>query len=113
MAMRRVNDNDEAARKYLKVFVGGLPMGTNDRTVGGHFSRYGHVEHIQVLPPKEEEKKSAYAFVTFKYAADADAAILDPQNFPGASRPLTMGFAQPRRREKDEQAKAESQLCEA
>lgn len=86
--------DDEAVRNGLKVFVGGLPERTPEHAVGQHFSKYGHVENVTVCPPKEGEvKKAPYAFVTFRFAADADCAVVDSQNFPGASRPLAMSFA--------------------
>lgn len=98
--------DDEAVRNGLKVFVGGLPDRTPEQAVGQHFSRYGHVESVLVCPPKEGEKKAPYAFaagrrgrkggageVTFRFAADADCAVVDTQNFPGATRPLAMSFA--------------------
>jgi len=87
--------DDEAVRNGLKVFVGGLPERTPEHAVGQHFSKYGHVETVTVCPPKEgaEVKKAPYAFVTFRFAADADCAVVDSQNFPGANRPLAMSFA--------------------
>jgi len=87
--------DDEAVRNGLKVFVGGLPDQAQEQALGQHFAKYGHVESVVVCPPKEgaEVKKSPYAFVTFRFAADADCAVVDPQNFPGATKPLTMSFA--------------------
>lgn len=101
-------DEEQAVRKHLKVFVGGLPSTASERQVGTHFARYGHVAAASVVPPKENEaKKSPYAFVTFKFAADADCAVVDTQQFPGATRPLAMGFATPRRKDAQEaQSKA-------
>merc|ERR1719262_2002782 len=62
-----------------------------------------------VQPKDKESKKSPYAFVTFKFAADADAAVVDTQHFPGASRPLAMGFATPRRKDaQDQENKADA-----
>mmetsp|Transcript_4450 Transcript_4450/g.11884 ORF Transcript_4450/g.11884 Transcript_4450/m.11884 type:complete len:545 (-) Transcript_4450:237-1871(-) len=111
------NDDDQSVRKHLKVFAGGLPGSASEHAVGSHFSRYGHVSSVSVVPPKEGEgKKSPYAFVTFKFAADADCSVVDSQHFPGASRPLAMGFATPRRKDAQEaQSKAgllsESEPC--
>eukprot|EP00419_Tripos_fusus_P050289 CAMPEP_0172813532 /NCGR_PEP_ID=MMETSP1075-20121228/10716_1 /TAXON_ID=2916 /ORGANISM="Ceratium fusus, Strain PA161109" /LENGTH=505 /DNA_ID=CAMNT_0013653245 /DNA_START=30 /DNA_END=1545 /DNA_ORIENTATION=+ len=96
-------DDDQSVRKHLKVFAGGLPSNTTEHSVGAHFTRYGHVQSVSVVPPKENEaKKSQYAFVTFKFAADADCAVVDTQHFPGASRQLAMGFATPRRKDAEE-----------
>lgn len=102
--MGRFND-DEAVRKNLKVFVGGLPPGATDGQVGGHFARYGQVINVS-LPPGDKP----YAFVTFKFAADADCSVVDPQErFPGASRALQMGFA--RRKDDAKSASAEGDPC--
>eukprot|EP00927_Polykrikos_kofoidii_P071572 TRINITY_DN67830_c0_g1_i1.p1 TRINITY_DN67830_c0_g1~~TRINITY_DN67830_c0_g1_i1.p1 ORF type:complete len:521 (-),score=68.15 TRINITY_DN67830_c0_g1_i1:377-1837(-) len=110
-------DEEQAVRKHLKVFVGGLPSNASESQVGTHFARYGHVAAASIVPPKEgEPKKSPYAFVTFKFAADADCAVVDTQSFPGATRPLAMGFATPRRKHAQEaQSKAgllgENDMC--
>eukprot|EP00971_Amphidinium_carterae_P305017 6061012-Amphidinium_carterae.1 len=84
---------DEAAKKHLKVFCGGLPSSATEREVGTHMAKYGQVVAVSIPPPKEGEKRGAYAFVTFKLAADADCSVVDAPTFPGASRPLAMGFA--------------------
>lgn len=98
----RNNDEDLAARKHLKVFAGGLPSGTPEHVVGGHFGRYGHIVSVNVCPPKEgDNKKAPYAFITYKFAADADCATVDVQPFPGSSRSLAMGFATPRRKDSE------------
>jgi len=101
-------DDDQSVRKHLKVFVGGLPTGASEHQVGTHFARFGHVVSVSVVPPKEGDgKKALYAFVTFKFAADADCSVVDTQHFPGVTRPLAMGFATPRRKDAQEaQSKA-------
>eukprot|EP00929_Paragymnodinium_shiwhaense_P032313 TRINITY_DN17933_c0_g1_i1.p1 TRINITY_DN17933_c0_g1~~TRINITY_DN17933_c0_g1_i1.p1 ORF type:complete len:538 (+),score=59.18 TRINITY_DN17933_c0_g1_i1:111-1724(+) len=97
-------DEELAVRKSLKVFVGGLPEGCNDRELGRHFDRYGQVTQCNVISPKDSDgKKAPYAFVTYKFAADADCAVVDVQNFPGSSRPLAMGFAQPKKKAAQEE----------
>lgn len=107
------HDDDLAARRHLKVFVGGLPSDASERAVADHFGRYGHTVNVSVVGPKEgEAKKSPYAFITYKFAADADAAVVDIQNFPGTGRPLAMGFASARRKEGDPKvALCESDPC--
>ncbi|CAE8592018.1 unnamed protein product, partial [Polarella glacialis] len=104
--------DDQAVSKYLKVFAGGLPAQTAESAVGHHFARYGHIVHCNVCPPKDgDAKKAPYSFVTYKFAADADCAVVDSQHFPGVQRPLAMGFATPRRKDADE--KKESLLCDS
>lgn len=101
--MGRGADDDQCVRKHLKAFVGGLPNSTTESSVGQHFARYGQIVAVSVVPPKEGDgKKAPYAFVTFKFAADADAAVVDTQVFPGCARPLAMGFATPRRKDAQE-----------
>jgi len=108
--MRNKNYEDDInVKKNLKVFVGGLPDNAPEHQVGQHFARYGHVSTCDVCQPKDgDAKKQPYAFVTFKFAADADCAIVDVQHFPGVSRPLAMGFATPK---KKEDKAVESLLC--
>eukprot|EP00437_Effrenium_voratum_P025317 CAMPEP_0181402544 /NCGR_PEP_ID=MMETSP1110-20121109/3230_1 /TAXON_ID=174948 /ORGANISM="Symbiodinium sp., Strain CCMP421" /LENGTH=352 /DNA_ID=CAMNT_0023524767 /DNA_START=41 /DNA_END=1095 /DNA_ORIENTATION=- len=110
----RFREDDLAVRKHLKVFVGGLPDKTDDREVGQHFARYGHIVHCNVCPPKDGEKnKAPYAFVTFKFAADADCAVVDTQHFPGVQRQLAMGFATPRKKDADDiQQKQDAMLSD-
>ena len=45
-----------------------------------------------------EKNKAPYAFVTFRFAADADCSVVDTQHFPGVQRQLAMGFATPRKK---------------
>jgi len=106
-------DHDLAVRKRLKVFVGGLPVGTTENQVGQHFSRYGQVMAVSVLLPKEgESKRAPYAFVTFKFATDADCAVVDVHHFPGASKPLATGFASQRRKDQQDSNAANGMLGE-
>eukprot|EP00929_Paragymnodinium_shiwhaense_P089685 TRINITY_DN4983_c0_g1_i2.p1 TRINITY_DN4983_c0_g1~~TRINITY_DN4983_c0_g1_i2.p1 ORF type:complete len:320 (-),score=72.45 TRINITY_DN4983_c0_g1_i2:532-1491(-) len=95
--------DDDAVAKHLKVFVGGLPSNASERQVEDHFARYGHIYTVTIVAPKDSDKQH-YAFVTFKFAADADCAVVDQQDFRGASRQLAMGFATPKRK-KDEDSK--------
>mmetsp|Transcript_54570 Transcript_54570/g.130186 ORF Transcript_54570/g.130186 Transcript_54570/m.130186 type:complete len:442 (-) Transcript_54570:19-1344(-) len=106
----RRHAEDEASRKHLKVFCGGLPSNATEQQVGGHFAKYGQVLHVNIPPPKEGEKKGLYAFVTFKLAADADCSVVDSQTFPGAPRPLAMGFATPRRKDANSAKEKAEQL---
>mmetsp|Transcript_116537 Transcript_116537/g.163854 ORF Transcript_116537/g.163854 Transcript_116537/m.163854 type:complete len:382 (+) Transcript_116537:72-1217(+) len=111
----RHREDELAVRKHLKVFVGGLPDKADEREVEQHFTKYGHVVHCNVCPPKDGEKnKAPYAFVTFRFAADADCAVVDRQDFPGVQRQLAMGFATPRKKDTDEEKqKQDSMLSEA
>jgi len=97
-------DDEQAVRKHLKVFVGSLPPSATEPQVGRHFSKYGLVLSASVVSPRDADKSRApYAFVTFKFAADADASVVDTESsFPGAARPVTMGFATPRRKNAQE-----------
>ncbi|CAE7705283.1 HRP1 [Symbiodinium pilosum] len=100
----RHKEDELAVRKHLKVFVGGLPDKVEEREVEQHFAKYGHVVHCNVCPPKDGEKnKAPYAFVSFRFAADADCAVVDRQDFPGVQRQLAMGFATPRKKDNDEE----------
>lgn len=105
--------DEEVVKKHLKVFVGGLPNTARQDDVGHHFAKYGHVVSCSVVDPKDNDaKKAPYAFVTYRFAADADCAVVDVQHFPGVSRPLAMGFATPRRKDSQDRQSKESQLSE-
>lgn len=88
-------DDELAVSKHLKVFVGSLPSDAREDELGRHFAKYGQVLHCSVH--NGDKKGGAYGFTTFKFAADADCAVVDPQHFPGCQRPLTMGFATPKK----------------
>jgi len=89
-------DDDTAIRKYLKVFIGALPNDAKEEEVGRHFSKYGHIYQVSVHHGKD---KAPYAFATFKFAADADCAVVDTQHYPGCQKPLNMNFATPRNKD--------------
>lgn len=112
--MGKHTEDDVNVKKHLKVFAGGLPTGQSETAVQGHFSKYGHIVHCNVCPPKEgDSKKAPYAFITYKFAADADCAVVDIQHYPGVSRALAMGFATPRRKDADDVKKNEGLLGDA
>lgn len=103
--------DDFTVQKHLKVFVGGLPPGALESHVGHHFARYGHILKVTMVPAKDgDAKRTTYAFVTYKFAADADCAVVDPQPFPGSSKALTMGFATPKRKDEAEEERRKSLL---
>lgn len=108
-------DDEQAVRKHLKVFVGSLPPTATEPQVGHHFARYGQVLSAQIVAPRDSDRsRGPYAFCTFKFAADADCAVVDPQHFPGAQRPLTMGFAAPRNKDpndKKDDPQGDLDLC--
>lgn len=108
MAKRKLGGDDIYVRKNLKVFAGGLPDRTPEHHIGTHFAKYGHVVECDVCEPKDgDSKKAPYAFVTFKYAADADCAVVDTQHYPGVQRSLQMGFATPKRKQQADDSDAD------
>lgn len=81
--------------RRLKIFASGLPYWASDDQVLHHFQRYGQTAEFNLVrPPPKGGKggidKGPYAFVTFKFAADVDAAMLDGSAFPGCPTPLLM-----------------------
>lgn len=92
-------DDDTAIKKHLKVFVGSLPPDAQEGDVGRHFAKYGYVYQVSIHSARDGARDPPYAFVTFKFAADADCAVVDPQHYPGAQRPLNMNFATPRNKD--------------
>lgn len=83
-----LSGNDEAERKRLKLFVGGLPFGVPKEPVEDYFSRYGHVVNVWLSPTSVPDQ---HAFVTFRNAQDADCAAIDShKDFPHSRGPLNV-----------------------
>eukprot|EP00602_Paraphysomonas_sp_CaronLab_P008377 CAMPEP_0185024904 /NCGR_PEP_ID=MMETSP1103-20130426/8071_1 /TAXON_ID=36769 /ORGANISM="Paraphysomonas bandaiensis, Strain Caron Lab Isolate" /LENGTH=303 /DNA_ID=CAMNT_0027557989 /DNA_START=61 /DNA_END=973 /DNA_ORIENTATION=- len=55
-----------------RIYVGNLPMDVKEREVEDLFYKYGRIRDIDLKTPS---RPPAYAFVSFEYQEDADAAI--------------------------------------
>jgi hypothetical protein len=63
---------------HTKIFVGGLPYGTTDKTLHDYFIQFGDIEEAVVITDRQTQKSRGYGFVTMKERADAEKATRDP-----------------------------------
>uniref|UniRef100_A0A7E4W2B7 RRM domain-containing protein n=1 Tax=Panagrellus redivivus TaxID=6233 RepID=A0A7E4W2B7_PANRE len=63
---------------HTKIFVGGLPYHTTDKTLHDYFSQFGDIEEAVVITDRQTQKSRGYGFVTMKDRADAEKATRDP-----------------------------------
>jgi hypothetical protein len=63
---------------YTKIFVGGLPYHTTDKTLNDYFKQFGEIEEAVVITDRQTQKSRGYGFVTMKERADAEKACKDP-----------------------------------
>lgn len=50
---------------FTKLFVGGLPYHTTDKSLREHFSVYGDIEEAVVITDRQTNKSRGYGFVSF------------------------------------------------
>ncbi|RHZ67012.1 hypothetical protein Glove_303g97 [Diversispora epigaea] len=69
----------------VKLFVGGLSWGTDDRALKGKFEEFGNVEDAVVIRDRETGRSRGFGFVTYSSNEEAEAAIqsLNDQEFDG------------------------------
>uniref|UniRef100_A0A0N4ZSB4 RRM domain-containing protein n=1 Tax=Parastrongyloides trichosuri TaxID=131310 RepID=A0A0N4ZSB4_PARTI len=63
---------------FTKIFVGGLPYHTTDKTLHEFFEVYGDIEEAVVITDRATQKSRGYGFVTMKDRASAERACKDP-----------------------------------
>ncbi|KAI1709466.1 RNA recognition motif domain-containing protein [Ditylenchus destructor] len=63
---------------YTKIFVGGLPYHTTDKTLHDYFKQFGEIEEAVVITDRQTQKSRGYGFVTMKERGDAEKACKDP-----------------------------------
>lgn len=63
---------------FTKIFVGGLPYHTTDKTLHEFFEVYGEIEEAVVITDRTTQKSRGYGFVTMKDRAAAERACKDP-----------------------------------
>lgn len=63
---------------YTKIFVGGLPYHTTDKTLHDYFAQFGDIEEAVVITDRQTQKSRGYGFVTMKDRSDAEKATRDP-----------------------------------
>ncbi|GBB94456.1 hypothetical protein RclHR1_02360014 [Rhizophagus clarus] len=69
----------------VKLFVGGLSWGTDDRTLRSKFEEYGTVEDAVVIRDRDTGRSRGFGFVTFSSNEEAEIAIqnLNDAEFDG------------------------------
>jgi hypothetical protein len=63
---------------HTKIFVGGLPYHTTDKTLHDYFIQFGDIEEAVVITDRQTQKSRGYGFVTMKERSDAEKATRDP-----------------------------------
>ncbi|CAJ0582906.1 unnamed protein product, partial [Mesorhabditis spiculigera] len=61
-----------------KIFVGGLPYHTSDKTLHDYFEQFGEIEEAVVITDRQTQKSRGYGFVTMKDRGNAERACKDP-----------------------------------
>ncbi|RIA81006.1 hypothetical protein C1645_833117 [Glomus cerebriforme] len=69
----------------VKLFVGGLSWGTDDRSLRSKFEEYGTVEDAVVIRDRDTGRSRGFGFVTFASNEEAEVAIqnLNDAEFDG------------------------------
>ncbi|XP_062948517.1 RNA-binding motif protein, X-linked-like-2 [Cynocephalus volans] len=60
-----------------KLFIGGLNLETDEKSLEAAFGKYGRIIEVLLMKDRETAKSRGFAFVTFENPADAKAAIRD------------------------------------
>ncbi|CAI2356988.1 unnamed protein product [Caenorhabditis sp. 36 PRJEB53466] len=63
---------------FTKIFVGGLPYHTSDKTLHEYFEQFGDIEEAVVITDRNTQKSRGYGFVTMKDRPSAERACKDP-----------------------------------
>lgn len=63
---------------FTKIFVGGLPYHTSDKTLHEYFEQFGEIEEAVVITDRQTQKSRGYGFVTMKDRTSAERACKDP-----------------------------------
>jgi RNA recognition motif-containing protein len=69
----------------VKLFVGGLAWGTDDRSLRSRFEEYGNVEDAVVIRDRDTGRSRGFGFITYSSDEEAEAAIqnMNEQEFDG------------------------------
>uniref|UniRef100_A0A8D2CRQ0 RRM domain-containing protein n=1 Tax=Sciurus vulgaris TaxID=55149 RepID=A0A8D2CRQ0_SCIVU len=60
-----------------KLFIGGLNIETNEKTLELVFGKFGHILEVLLMKDRETNKSRGFAFITFQSPADAKDAAKD------------------------------------
>lgn len=63
---------------FTKIFVGGLPYHTTDKSLREFFDKFGEIEEAVVITDRQTGKSRGYGFVTMANKEAAERACKDP-----------------------------------
>lgn len=78
--MPTMSENSSLTQKdttFTKIFVGGLPYHTTDKSLREHFEAYGEIEEAVVITDRQTSKSRGYGFVTMTDRQAAERACKD------------------------------------
>lgn len=70
--------NRQKDTTHTKLFVGGLPYHTTDKTLKEHFQMYGEIDEAVVITDRTTGKSKGYGFVIMSTKEEADQALKEP-----------------------------------
>uniref|UniRef100_UPI00063C0217 RNA-binding motif protein, X chromosome-like n=1 Tax=Odobenus rosmarus divergens TaxID=9708 RepID=UPI00063C0217 len=76
-----------------KLFIGGLSIETNEKTLEAVFGKYGHIVEVLLMKDRETNKSRGFAFITFESPADAKHAAKDMN---GKDKDVSLNRGHPR-----------------
>ncbi len=94
--MRR-NSSSESSSTVVneQIYVGNLPYRANEDDLRHYFSKFGSLDSIRIIRNFKTGESKGYAFVTFKTAAEANAALVtNGKDMQG--RAMVVRIAKPR-----------------
>ncbi|MDP3966216.1 MAG: RNA-binding protein [archaeon] len=80
----------------MKIYVGNMPFGIDDKKLESLFSQYGNVEEVSVIMDKFSGRSKGFGFVTINDDDSAKKAISEMNGKEVEGRKLTVNEAKPR-----------------
>ena len=78
-----------------KLYIGNIDYAASEADLAAHFSKFGHIETVNIPVDRYTGKARGFGFITFKKVADAMKAMnLDGSEFKG--RQIQVNFARER-----------------
>lgn len=77
---------------WTKLFVGGLPYHTTDKSLREHFAVYGDIEEAVVITDRQTGKSRGYGFVSIQVIVTS-LLVHGPQHLPSASYRVLASFS--------------------
>lgn len=91
--MNKIVETDDIAE--TKIYVGNIDYGATETDLQQHFSRFGHIETVNIPVDRYTGRARGFGFITFKTVDDAIKAMdLDGSEFKG--RQIQVNFARER-----------------